>query len=726
MDDSRSSIATIDPNEHNPLLKLDFSGLPPVYVLAAHLSINEQHEAEDALSHGGASLTYDIKEANIVLGNISKARRAKSELQWKGVCVEDTEDTPSAEKPTSPRGPEGRAPAKKRRKVGDRSDEFSQRKVDLVIDDSSTSSETEDEADASTKPMSQLSLSRVSTSSNASSPNSMAAKDTPAPPIFLGSFTDKVKVIKLDWLNESLSAGKVLPLEPYTIYTGTLITPEEPAMNRPATMKANGLKPFTGNKSTYIKKGDPSGIIERANADSKPSINRYIKRDRIEAAANKDFVGKSFSSSTQAASQQPRQNITRPTRLLHQTTSEHDEAASSALPLMPDWVREKKIYACERATPLISPNQAFICLLKEIKLARLLTLDEIGVRAYSSSIASLAAYPYPIQSTREILALPSCDQKIAHLFHEYQASNGKIQAVADLEADPALKVLREFYEIWGVGAKTAREFYYDKGWRDLNDVIEYGWKSLSRVQQIGLKYYDELMLKISRAEVESIAETITRHACLVTDKDIVSIIVGGYRRGKSECGDVDLILSHQNEAMTYNLVDKVVKSLEKEGWITHTLTLNLTNTKRSQEPLPISSASLGGHGFDTLDKALLVWQNPNWPTRTADLKANPKAKNPNLHRRVDIIISPWRTVGCGVAGWTSGTTFQRDLRRYAKHVKGWKFDSSGVRQRGTGKWVDLEGWGDRTTRCRDWKEAERRVFEGMGLAYQEPWDRCTG
>ena len=128
----------------------------------------------------------------------------------------------------------------------------------------------------------------------------------------------------------------------------------------------------------------------------------------------------------------------------------------------------------------------------------------------------------------------SCDQKIAHLFHEYQASNGKLQAVADLEADPALKVLREFYEIWGVGAKTAREFYYDKGWRDLNDVIEYGWKSLSRVQQIGLKYYDELMLKISRAEVESIAETITRHACLVTDKDIVSIIVGGYRRGKSE------------------------------------------------------------------------------------------------------------------------------------------------------------------------------------------------
>lgn len=534
MDDSQSAITTIDHDGHHPILKLDFGGLPPVYVLAAHLSINEQHEAEDALSNGGATLTYDINEANIVLGNISQPRRAKSELQWKGVHVEDAEDKSNAETSSSPLGPEDRAPANKRRKCGDRNDQFTQRKVDVVIDDSSTASETEDEAGASTKPIPQLSLSRVSTSSDASSRNSIAAKDTPPAPIVVRSFTNMVRVLKLDWLSDSLSAGKVLPLEPYTIYTGRLVPPKESASNCPATMKVNGMKTFTGNMSTCTKEGVLSGIIERANADSKPPVKRYIKRDRIKDAASNDFVGKSFSSSTQAASQKYSQHVTRPTRFLHQTTSEHDEAASSALPRMPDWVREKKIYACERATPLISSNQAFICQLKKIKRARELMLDEIGVRAYSSSIASLAAYPYPIQSTREILALPCCDQKIAHLFHEYHSSNGKLQAVADLEADPGLKVIGEFYEIWGVGAKTAREFYYDKGWRDLDDIVEHGWKSLSRVQQIGLKFYDEFMLKIPRAEVESIAATITKHACLLTDRGIESIIVGGYRRGKSE------------------------------------------------------------------------------------------------------------------------------------------------------------------------------------------------
>ena len=521
MDDNHS---TVDQHEHQRVPRLNLTGLPPIYVLAAHLSIKEQHEAEDALSNAGASLTYDIKEANIVLGNVSKPRRAKSELQWKGVHVEDIDD---AGKCDSPLNPEAGAQVKKRRKLGNASNQFPQRKVDIVIDDSSTASEIEEAGPRLTR---KSSFSRASISSDASSSRSVAA-----PPLssLLESFTDRVKVIRLEWLNGSLSNGNVLPLEQYTVYTGRLVPIKQPAVNRPATMKADELQPFIGNQNSNTKE-DSSRGIERANASPVLSVNQYVKRNRIRDAANKDFVGRSFSSSSQAANQRNSQHITRPTHLLHQTTSEHDEAASSALPPMPNWVRENKIYACERVTPLMSPNQAFICQLKKIKLARLLTLDEIGVRAYSSSIASLAAYPHTIQSSREILALPGCDQKIAYLFHEYQTSNGRLQAVVDLEADPVLKVLQEFYEIWGVGAKTAREFYYDKGWRDLDDIIEHGWKSLSRVQQIGLKYYDEFMLKIPRAEVESIAETITKHACLVTDEGIESIIVGGYRRGKSE------------------------------------------------------------------------------------------------------------------------------------------------------------------------------------------------
>ena len=693
----------------DPKLRLvDFSSLPPVYVLATHLSVTDQTYAEDVLSNGGAPLTYDIQEAGVVLGNLSTSRRAKLELQWKGLdLIEDDAETSSES--------EGSTQARKRRKF--RSSGHSNH----------SASGTEDDAPASHS-LSQLSLSQMSTANHFGHCSPQNCHEKVWRPS--GPLEGRVTVAKLEWLHQSLKANQCLPLKPFLLYRAKKrAKPQAKAdAHAPADTIGQRSNPVAISELMSEPVPKPSatqGIIDRAKEDETAAKKGFRRKDRVEVAAGKDAVGRSVSSSTQTVGMfSERAGRRRLPQLLHQTTSEHDEGSEVALPPMPEWVLQNKLYSCERATPLDSPNSDFIAQLKQIKLARVLTTDEIGVRAYSTSIASLAAYPYRLQSDREILALPGCDQKIAHLFQEYQ-STGQIQAILDIQDDPALKVLRVFYEIWGVGAVTARDFYYDKGWRELDDIVEFGWRSLSRVQQIGVKYYDEFQRKIPRAEVEFIAAIITKHARRVTDSNLQSIIVGGYRRGKPESGDVDMILSHPEHQMTLELVSRVVKSLEAEGWVTHTLTLNVTNSKRNQETLPINTSSTG-HGFDTLDKALVVWQDPRWPKNSPDLSNESKPKNPNPHRRVDIIISPWRTVGCAVTGWTSGTTFQRDLRRYAKKVKGWKFDSSGVRDRVSGQWMDLEGWRNERTRCTDWKEAERRVFEGLGLVYREPWDRCTG
>ena len=290
-----------------------------------------------------------------------------------------------------------------------------------------------------------------------------------------------------------------------------------------------------------------------------------------------------------------------------------------------------------------------------------------------------------------------------------------------LKEDPELKLLQLFYDIWGVGPDTARKFVFEKGWKDLDDLVEYGWVGLNRVQQIGVKFYEEFGKAIPRGEVEGIADVVLRHAREVRgvkdgdwggERDVVCVIVGGYRRGKSESGDVDVVLSHRKEEVTNDLVVDVVRSLESEGWITHTLTLQTSMTERGQQTLPYRGAS-HGHGFDSLDKALCVWQDPNWK--------GGEGKNPNLHRRVDIILSPWRTVGCAILGWSGGTTFQRDLRRFASKQKGWKFDSSGVRNRGTGEVVDLEGHVKG-----GWEDRERAVMDGIGFGYRPATERCTG
>ena len=315
----------------------------------------------------------------------------------------------------------------------------------------------------------------------------------------------------------------------------------------------------------------------------------------------------------------------------------------------------------------------------------------------------------------EVARLPGCGAKIALLFDEFKQT-GELQEAKEDESDPKLAVLKLFYEIWGVADTTAREFY-NKGWRELDDIIEYGWDSLTRVQQIGVKYYDEFQLKIPRAEVEAISSTILEHANAI-HKGFQMVIVGGYRRGKLESGDVDVVLSHPDEAATDRFVESIIVSLERAKYITHTLTLSTKNSERGQ--LPVSwkgNEKKAGTGFDTLDKALVVWQNPKWTTG--------ETKNPNPHRRVDIIISPWKTTGCAVLGWTSGTTFQRDLRRYCKKELSLKFDSSGIRSRVDGSWVDIETGPDGRP-APDMLTAERRVFAGLGLEYRPPEERCTG
>lgn len=236
---------------------------------------------------------------------------------------------------------------------------------------------------------------------------------------------------------------------------------------------------------------------------------------------------------------------------------------------------------------------------------------------------------------------------------------------------------------------------------------------------------------------------------------------------QSGCGDVDILLSHRDPSRTSHFIEDLVSALEDAGLVTHTLSLSTRNSERGQTPLPwkgsSSASSSGGPassstGFDTLDKALVVWQEPEpedgntssdmidfsssssgkgkeMGTKTAAAARKTKTKkkkNPNPHRRVDIVVTPWRTAGCAVAGWTGATTFERDLRRYCKEVLDLKFDSSGVRRIGGGggaggEWVDLEsGEGDGGGVATSMEEAERRVFRGLGLEWREPGERCTG
>lgn len=715
------------------LAVIDLQSCPSTFVLPTHLTLDELHEVEEALTRCGAPITYDITEAQLVLGKLSQRKRASLELRARGLWTEEISDSIETLEP----------PPTKRRRLGSpvNSVEPVTEPQVIILD---TESESDNESGIRTHENSHRAVLKP-----ASIPTAQKSRSIPQP--LSPPHDSDVRVVKLDWLRESLKAGHSLPLSLFTVYHASKVSRPETHVIKKSTSRLSSDFDHvysTPQSPSRKKDGDSQGILERARIDaaaipqprSVPPPNRF-RRTRLN---NGD-------SSSQKI---------RP-KLYRQTTSEHEQAAN--LPPAPEWVQKNVLYACLRSAPLHPPNEDFMKQLLKIKQIRELTLDDIGVRAYSTSIAAIAAYPYPLQTPEEVLTLPGCDTRIANWFSEWKQNPDKTLEAADqLDTDSVYSTLNLFYNIWGVGAKTARDFYYHRQWRSLDDVIEQGWDTLPRVQQIGVKYYDEFLEGIPRPEVEQIANVVLEHARRVRPgsdydgKGIECIIVGGYRRGKERCGDVDMVLSHRDENVTHNLVYDIVASLEESGWITHTLALHLTNSLRDQQPLPYrGETARGKHHFDTLDKALVVWQDPNFEASEAE-KADTETEeesefeqrqtpngsdpnnegaesisqhkpktakrvNPNPHRRVDIIISPWRSVGCAVLGWSGDTTFERDLRRYAKKMHNWKFDSSGIRARegSGGRVVDLESKGE------TWLEREKLVMEGLGVGWRPPEERCT-
>ncbi|KAJ9608344.1 hypothetical protein H2200_007332 [Cladophialophora chaetospira] len=702
--------------------KLDLSSSPPIFVLPTHLQPEEQHETEDKIYQAGGHITYDAKEARLFIGRVAQKKRAAFDLRAKGVWTDEAalpEHDPSG---SHADGVEAEGPARK--------------KVRL-----STSTRG-----------------RRATSSTASASSEGSRRENQPSDVVWPDLSNHVLVVKLAWLEASIKEGYLVPYKPYIVYTARIV-PKPDGQSTPTT---------SPTQPAHLKAGSSSSSQRRT---SKPDVASILERAKAEAATL-PAPRRRWDDHGRHANTSPTQHK-RP-QLHRQTTSEMEYLSTHPLPPLPEWATgPNATYSSCRSTFLHPPNEAFISQLTKIKEARLLRLDDIGVRAYSTSIASISAYPHHIAHPEEITRLPGCDQKIATLWREWQDSadtdaERTIPIVNDLDAEPDIQGLRLFWNIWGVGPDTARKFYFEHGWRELDDVVEFGWKSLTRVQQIGVKYYEEFLQKIPREEVELIRDVVLRHARRVlnipeskygTHEDVDCVIVGGYRRGKAFSGDVDVVLSHRDENKTKDLVGDVVGSLEEEGWVTHTLTLHTTTSDRGQATLPYRAKPHGGHGFDSLDKALCVWQDPNFEDDVEEGDGGgeeeaekPRKKNPNIHRRVDIIISSWRTVGCAILGWSGGTTFQRDIRRYVAKVHGLKFDSSGVRNRGNGHVLDLEAprpkndpevvkmllqgervergderwkgveWDDKDT----WEDRERRLMDGLGIGYRPATERCTG
>ncbi|TVY39394.1 DNA polymerase type-X family protein [Lachnellula occidentalis] len=645
---------------------------PPIYLLKAHFKdLSELNALGKKIG-----VVFNTKEeaVNLFLAHEKLKSKVRIELELRqiGVATEAVVSGPEfnhGKKEQAQKGP----PPRKRRKVEKNSDGR-----DLIVLDSSTESETDSETERNSP--------RSSRTASPSSPplsRKFPLKSDTKSDGFPAWDKDIIKVLRVAWYDDSVKAGQLLPTKEYLVYEGRVVSGPKPTW------------------PIHSKPHEPHEPLKRLPLPEVTGAKPY----------DKYRTGRSKPHSTRGRTRTP--------PLLHENTSDREE--ESQIPDLPDDLKQP--YSCKRETPLHTPNHDFIAQLKVIKEARLLTdaeenSSEWSVRAYTGAISSIAAYPFSLASARELSRLPGVGLSTVEYFKEWKRY-GYITEVENIRKDERITVWRSFYGIFDVGAKTARD-WYNKGWRDLDDVAQ-AFGSLSRSQQIGLKFYEEFEERMSRDEVEKIGAVVLREANRI-EPGFEMVICGGYRRGKPDMGDVDVVLTHRDENATSHFIDRIRKRLDETGHITHSLRQHNTNSNRGQDPLAWKgNAKREGRkaGFDTLDKIFVAWQDPEWPSKAEDLKRNPQAKNPNIHRRVDIIVTPWKTAGCAIIGWSGGNMFERDLRLYCKQELGYKFDSSGVRRVDNGIWVDLEAGADTLL------EKEKKVFKGLGLKWIEPTLRCT-
>ncbi|KAG2055573.1 Nucleotidyltransferase [Suillus hirtellus] len=367
-------------------------------------------------------------------------------------------------------------------------------------------------------------------------------------------------------------------------------------------------------------------------------------------------------------------------------------------------------YSCLRPSPLVCPNQSLVKEIDVIRQGRNVEGEERSMLSYSRAISVIKAYPHVIteHNIQDIHELPFLGVKILSMIEEF-TETGQITEAQRMLADPRFQSLSAFITIHGIGPHTARRLY-DLGLRTLEELERYyevkpgvsdeetmplfdaeasanteaaGEQSI----KIGLALRHDLGQTIPREEVEEINGTIMRELSHI-QRGCKSVIAGGYRRGKPQSNDVDIVITHTDwnlgSQKVKGLCRKLVQRLHEQGLVTHVMHLSGFHEHNV----------LRTHHWDSLEKALTVFVSRHDPSQQS------------VYRRVDLIFAAPEVFWTAVVGWTGSTMFERDLRLWAKQQKGMKFDSSGISRR-----HDSKLYHPRT---------ERDVFKVLGLVYIHP------
>ena len=215
-------------------------------------------------------------------------------------------------------------------------------------------------------------------------------------------------------------------------------------------------------------------------------------------------------------------------------------------------------------------NEEFIKILGELHDLMMRKGEPFRARAYQKAQEAIINFPESITDPiKQLKGISGIGSTIMTKLEEYMKS-GTLAALEKERANPA-NILAEIY---GIGPKKAKELV-EAGITSIDDLYK-KQELLNDKQKLGLKYYEDIQKRIPRAEIDEFAELFRNIVESVAPPGSKFEIVGSYRRGAANSGDIDIIITNKNNNRA--VFDTVLDVLIKDKIITEVLSRGKTKS----------------------------------------------------------------------------------------------------------------------------------------------------